>query len=1280
MRKGILFFILLFIFNCGYSQLFPVSQNSGSANTLAINVGGFKTNAMMQLGNYPDTAAANSANYVKNYDGAMIRTGGEIISVRSAAKDKWNQLAFKSDINNVWGILGNNNIVDGTNFIGTTTNVPLNFRVNNDFAGRIDADLYNSFYGINSGNNSATGNSNTAIGGEALNAITTGFQNTGIGRAALLNNNTGVRNTAIGRGALLSNTTGIGNTALGYAADVLSLNLTNATAIGSNALIGKNNAISLGDSSANTKVGIGTAFPTAALHIFAPDSVPVFIAQSNITGLTRFAIDDEKIKMYSPDNTNNFSVTNDSTTSNKRVNYLSNIRGTFTDFSHVDKGYVDSSINAGSINIYNSNGTLTSPRTLDGNNKSLIFNNLDGFGVNSNDEINLSSPTNITYTAGAHNFYGGMMFLNNEITSSSSLLDSVLVINSSRIVKAKSLADVNNLSWKLTGNSGTIDGTNFIGTTDNAPLNFRVNNQKAGRISSTGALTSLGYQAGDQNSTGTNNTSLGYQASRQTTVGQFNTAVGSFAMEGNINGSFNAAFGASALLNNTASLNSAFGNQSLMNNSGISNTGVGHQSLYSNTTGSTNTSVGSMSLRLNTTGVSNTATGYQSLSSNTTSSNNSAYGWRSLFNNTGARNSAFGNASLYNNSTGFELSAFGDSALHVNTTGNYSAAFGSRALRSNTTGTENVAFGGYGLYNNTEGNYNTANGASSLYYNTTGNENTAVGDYALQNNTTGSFNTGIGSVALFGNTIGSRNVAIGAYSRPVSSGLNHTIAIGYAAIVKCDSCASYGDTTANVKHGFGTGYPTERVDIRGSLKIVDGTQGASKLLQSDADGKATWVTNSSVISNAWNILGNAGTVDGTNFIGTTDNIPFNIRVNNQKSGRIEQTSFGNTFYGYQSGNANTSGLNNVAIGYTALQLSIGQNNNTAVGASALKNSLTGADNTAVGKTTLQSNTTGSNNTGIGSSVLTGNTVGNNNTGVGASANVISNNLTNATAIGYNSKIGIDNAISLGDSTLSTKTGIGTSFPDSTLTVRGGIKFITGSEGNGKILTSDANGGASWQTPTAITNIYNSNGTLTSNRTLDGSNTYQLSLLGLTAFNTQVWNGSFETSRMYADDAETTFSNPAGDRIIQLGNNAITANTDSMAVIGVLTAENDFNSNKTPHVLSTTTGIDGKTIATTNLYTVPTGKTLIVTEAIVRVTTATAITVPPTLGIGIAAGESDIYAPVSLTGLNATTKIYRFSASGTYASGSAGQVIKAGIKVGATATTMTISIDLIGYLL
>lgn len=67
----------------------------------------------------------------------------------------------------------------------------------------------------------------------------------------------------------------------------------------------------------------------------------------------------------------------------------------------------------------------------------------------------------------------------------------------------------------------------------------------------------------------------------------------------------------------------------------------------------------------------------------------------------------------------------------------------------------------------------------------------------------------------------------------------------------------------------------------------------------------------------WRLLGNTGTVDGTNFIGTTDNIPFNIRVNNQKAGRIDHLLF-NTFFGYQAGNANTTEYHNTGIGGYAL--------------------------------------------------------------------------------------------------------------------------------------------------------------------------------------------------------------------------------------------------------------------------------------------------------------------------------------------------------------------------
>ena len=41
---------------------------------------------------------------------------------------------------------------------------------------------------------------------------------------------------------------------------------------------------------------------------------------------------------------------------------------------------------------------------------------------------------------------------------------------------------------------------------------------------------------------------------------------------------------------------------------------------------------------------------------------------------------------------------------------------------------------------------------------------------------------------------------------------------------------------------------------------------------------------------AWGIDGNSNITDGTHFLGTTNNIPLSIKVNNQKAGRIDNTN------------------------------------------------------------------------------------------------------------------------------------------------------------------------------------------------------------------------------------------------------------------------------------------------------------------------------------------------------------------------------------------------------
>lgn len=119
--------------------------------------------------------------------------------------------------------------------------------------------------------------------------------------------------------------------------------------------------------------------------------------------------------------------------------------------------------------------------------------------------------------------------------------------------------------------------------------------------------------------------------------------------------------------------------------------------------------------------------------------------------------------------------------------------------------------------------------------------------------------------------------------------------------------------------------------------------------------------------------------------------------------------------------------------------------------------------------------------------------------------------------------------------------------------------------------------------------------------------------------------------------------------------------------------------KTIQVLSTTAGIDAKIATTTDLYTVPTGLNAIITGAIIRLITASGITIVPTLGIGINGTQDDIFSPIGLTGITTAGKIFAFHSLGTIPTATAGSVVKLGIDIGATATTMTMAIELLGYL-
>jgi hypothetical protein len=358
-------------------------------------------------------------------------------------------------------------------------------------------------------------------------------------------------------------------------------------------------------------------------------------------------------------------------------------------------------------------------------------------------------------------------------------------------------------AWSLNGNAATIDGTNFIGTTDNVPLTFKVNNEKAGRIDPNGS-TFFGYQSGNSNTSGIHNTANGYQSLFSNTTGNNNTANGYWSLYSNTTGYNNTANGFHSLFSNTI---------------GYNNTANGTDALLSNTTGNYNTANGVSALYTNTIGNYNTATGFHTL----------------LYNTIGASNTANGNEALNWNTSGSNNTATGYQSLFYNTSGNENTAIGSYALYFNTTGAHNTASGMNALVNNTTGSDNTANGLNALLANGTGNSNTAFGFRTLTANVIGNGNSAFGTEAGFNNITGSNNVFIGyqaGYNETGSSKL-------YIANNPSNPPLIYGDFSTG-KLGIGTITPGAELEVNGQIKITGGAPEAGKILTSDATGLATW--------------------------------------------------------------------------------------------------------------------------------------------------------------------------------------------------------------------------------------------------------------------------------------------------------------------------------------------------------------------------------------------------------------------------------------------------------
>lgn len=161
----------------------------------------------------------------------------------------------------------------------------------------------------------------------------------------------------------------------------------------------------------------------------------------------------------------------------------------------------------------------------------------------------------------------------------------------------------------------------------------------------------------------------------------------------------------------------------------------------------------------------------------------------------------------------------------------------------------------------------------------------------------------------------------------------------------------------------------------------------------------------------WTVSGNSGLSSVSNFIGTTDAVSFNIKVNNLRSGWIDLGN-GNTGFGYGTLVTNGAGTGNIAIGASSLYLNDTGGSNVAIGFDCMPINDSGDANTAVGYQSLQANTQGVGNTAVGGSSGISNVTGSDNTIIGFNADVSSGTSVNRIALGSGAIATDDNSFAL----------------------------------------------------------------------------------------------------------------------------------------------------------------------------------------------------------------------------------------------------------------------------
>ncbi|KAF2515551.1 beta strand repeat-containing protein [Flavobacterium foetidum] len=876
---------------------------------------------------------------------------------------------------NDWHLLGNAGTDPATNFLGTTDDQPLIFKINNQQSGALTSvfsgantsfghyslqnpnvaggGINNSAFGAGALILTSTGANNTAMGVTALQNNTTGGNNTAVGMNSMTNSITGSDNVAMGMSALFGNAAGSGNTAIGASAGYnvvgnyntliglksgLSIRSgTNNTVIGGSSTgditVSADNAsneLNIGNAlygtginnaaGANTgKIGINTNDPQAQLDVNGQARVRTLPTGLVATDKIVTADTDGNLRTLLPADLVPATTVSNTSSVNTLTTTVNDVTGT-------------------GVNIINSN-TLTA---TDGN----LVSRVNGVETTPAVPVLVSADNGLTATNGKVQLGGGLTKPTTIATTATNTLaisglqtvtapttnDNLVTTDASGVLHQRTVADaVGSVGWLITGNGNTSGASNFIGTTNDQYLSFKVNGTVAGMIS-TGTSTVGKY-----------NTAFGYR-----TLSNWQTT--SVAQQG----SDNTAFGNEALaLGGTASDNTAFGYGALRaatSNIFAGNTAVGSLALYAangNTLGR-NTAVGYLALRTNTTGSYNTAVGTSSLNFNTTGNNNTALGNLALQNlNGGSYNVAVGNAA------GILTGMAGSSNILIGC--GFSAPNPIYVNPSSTSASNELNIGntlfGTGV-NDVAGNTTGRIGINTNAPATTLDVN---GQATVRNLTTGS---GTDNIVVADPTTGLlKKIAQTPYSEPWQVASSTTPATTNTQNIYQNATVGIGDFSAAV--------PLTNLDVRGSVRTGSPNTGATIGATSFAGGTNTQATNTNSFA-----FGNGAVASGTNsFAGGNNTNAYNINTFAFGNGAIagvsgasDTTNYGAVAFGSSTAAGNYSfaaGPGNKALAnYSA---SFGQNNTinstaTVSFAAGYKNEVNSSNSAAFGANNFIYNT------------------------------------------------------------------------------------------------------------------------------------------------------------------------------------------------------------------------------------------------------------------------------------------------------------------------------------